>query len=115
MFGARLFALPNTSVGAFVGASWLVAGVLGEHSVLPYPTAGAAIETKFGPGARYGVRVAVNYVHFWTGTGKKFVMPTLAFTWGSPGRERGGGARVRRPALPLTAATPALDIAPDAR
>jgi len=91
MFGARLFALPNASVGTFVGASWLVAGVLGEHSVLPYPTAGAAIETKFGPGARYGVRVAVNYVHFWTGTGKNFVMPTFAFTWGSPGRERGGG------------------------
>jgi hypothetical protein len=90
MFGARLFALSNTSLGAFVGASWLMAGVLGERSVLPYPTAGAAIETKFGPGARYGVRVAVNYVYFWT-NGKTFVMPTLAFTWGSPGRERGSG------------------------
>jgi hypothetical protein len=81
MFGARVVPLSGISVGAFAGASWLVSGPAAEFAFVPHPSAGVAVQAKFGPGKRYGVRAAVNYIRLsWGG---EFVMPTIAFTWGS--------------------------------
>jgi hypothetical protein len=82
MFGTRAFLSPGVWAGLFMGHTQIASGELGAFSVIPYPTASVALESRFGANGRYGVRAAFSYMHFWFKAGDALMISTLAFTWG---------------------------------
>jgi hypothetical protein len=81
MFGPRFVPTPNISLGVSVGSTWLWSSAGSDLAFIPYPTASVALQIKFGPGARYGVRAAFSYMHLWFGHDRAVLAPTVAFTW----------------------------------
>ena len=81
MFGPRFVPAPNVSLGVSVGSTWLWSRAGSAFVIIPYPTAGVALQIKLGPEARYGVRAAFSYMHVWFGHDKAVLAPTVAFTW----------------------------------
>jgi hypothetical protein len=81
MVGPRVLLLRALSLGGSVGSTWMWAGPVSEFVVIPYPTASAAIETRFGAQGRYGIRVAASYAYDWRGHGKAIIASTIAFSW----------------------------------
>jgi hypothetical protein len=96
MVGPRVALLPGLSLGGSVGSTWIWAGPVSEFVVIPYPTASAAIETRFGAQGRYGVRIAASYTYDWRGHGKAIIASTIAFSWqATPSGSSSAGANAR--------------------
>lgn len=83
MFGPRFVPSPLASLGVSGGSTWLWSQAGSGLAIVPYPTVSGAMQFKFGPGSRYGVRVAVSYTHLWFTHDKALLGTTLAFTWGN--------------------------------
>jgi hypothetical protein len=83
MLGARRRLTAATSIAASVGVSHIWALGFGEYALIPLPTAGVAVETRFGAGDRYGIRAAFSYLAYDFGDGRALMSATLAFAWGS--------------------------------
>lgn len=86
MFGPRIVPASNVWLGVSLGATWLWSGASTELAIVPYPTASASIETRFGPDERFGLRASFSYMHYWFGNGNDamrnaLLAPSLAFAW----------------------------------
>jgi hypothetical protein len=81
MFGPRFVPAPTASLGMSVGSTWLWYRAGSNFAIIPYPTVSGALQLKRSPDGRYGVRVAVSYMHVWFGHDKALLGTTLAFTW----------------------------------
>lgn len=81
LVGPRVLLPRGLSLGGSVGSTWLWASPVSEFGVIPYPTASAAIETRFGAQGRYGIRIAASYLYDWRGHGKAIIASTIAFSW----------------------------------
>jgi hypothetical protein len=82
LFGARIPLWHATTLGAFVGSTFIVAPDMGAYSAMPYPTASIALDSKFGPPGRFGLRASLSYIQFIYGdTSRVILSPALAFSW----------------------------------
>jgi hypothetical protein len=86
MFGPRFVPTSNVCLGVSVGTTWLWSGASTELAFVPFPTASVAVETWFGPDARFGLRASFSYMHYWFGNGNDalrnaLLAPSLAFAW----------------------------------
>lgn len=84
MLGSRIRLPADTTIGLFLGAAHVLSDASGNFSVIPYPIGSVGVETRFGDGGRYGVRLAFSHMSFvWTHSERSFTTATLAFACGS--------------------------------
>lgn len=70
-----------TSLRGLLGATFLLAGEMKEFALVPFPTAGIAVETKLGHSGSLKLRAGVEYILFVIDFNKGMVAPSVGLAW----------------------------------